>query len=286
MRHPTLATPEFAPEGAGAKNFLPPVIGHRGAAGCAPENTLAGLRQAKALNCRWVEFDVRLTADRQPILLHDSRLERTTDGRGKVSRLTLATVRRHDAGGWFGAFFAGERVPTLEEAVALLAELCLGANIELKAARGREAETGTVVADMLARLWPSELPAPLISSFHPRALAAASASAPGIPRGILFRAIPQSWRTVAERVGCTTIHADHRRLRPALVSEIREGGYPLLAYTVNDPERANTLFEWGVTSVFSDEPLRLHDVPGHGGSRQPITAEANWAGMPRQGSAR
>ena len=126
---------------------LPRVIGHRGAAACAPENTLAGFRKAKALGCRWVEFDVRLTADGRPVLLHDNRLERTTDGRGRVSALSLAAVRRHDAGRWFHSSFAGERVPTLEQALMLLAELGLGANVELKAARGNEAATGALVAD-------------------------------------------------------------------------------------------------------------------------------------------
>src|SRR5271167_1963256 len=94
------------------ENTLPPVIGHRGAGGCAPENTLAGLRKAKELDCRWVEFDVRLTADGQLILLHDERLERTTDGSGKARSLPLSMIRRHDAGGWFGPSFTGERVPT------------------------------------------------------------------------------------------------------------------------------------------------------------------------------
>jgi glycerophosphoryl diester phosphodiesterase len=254
MRHPITATAGAARDHERAKIALPRVIGHRGAAACAPENTLAGFRRARALNCRWVEFDVRLTADEQPVLLHDSRLERTTDGRGKLSALSLAAVRRHDAGAWFGPSFAKERVPTLEEAVTLLAALGLGANVELKATRGREAETGAVVAETLTRLCPSALPELLLSSFRPAALVAARARAPGIARGILFRAIPKNWRTVAERLGCATIHADHQRLRPALVTEIRGAGYPLLAYTVNDPGRANALFDWGVTSVFSDDP--------------------------------
>lgn len=233
---------------------LPPVIGHRGAAGCAPENTLGGLRKAKELNCPWVEFDVRLTADGELILLHDERLERTTNGRGKAARLPLAEIRRYDAGCRFGEFFRGERVPTLAEAVHVLGELGIGANVELKAARGREAETGAVAAALLHRLWPSQLPAPLISSFLTKSLAAAQARAPWIPRGILFQTLPRDWRGLAERLRCITIHADHRRLSPALVAEIRDSGYPLLAFTVNDPVRARTLFGWGVTSVFSDLP--------------------------------
>ncbi len=284
MRQLKPTMPVIDPRITRAECALPPVIGHRGAAACAPENTLAGLRTAKALDCRWVEFDVRLTVDGQPILLHDNRLERTTNGRGKVTAIPLAAIRRHDAGGWFGPSFSGERVPTLEEAVTLLAELGIGANVELKAARGREAETGAVVSDMLARLWPSQLPAPLISSFLPEALAAAQIRAPGIPRGILLRVIPKNWRAIAERLDCATIHADQRRLSPGIIAEVREAGYPVLAYTVNDPGRASTLFDWGVTSVFSDVPHRLRGALLVGSSRQPIAADSDSAGMPRQGS--
>jgi len=230
------------------------VIGHRGAAGCAPENTIAGLRKAKELGCRWVELDLRLSADGELILLHDERTERTTDGRGKAFLLPGATIRGFDAGYRWGALFRGERVPTLVEAVTVLGELGIGANIELKAARGREAETGAAAAAALWRIWPPQLPAPLISSFLTAALAAARSHAPQIARGILFRAVPRDWRVIAESLGCATIHADHRSLRPALVAQIRDSGYPLLAYTVNDREWARILFDWGVTSLFSDVP--------------------------------
>jgi glycerophosphoryl diester phosphodiesterase len=268
-----------------AEIVLPRVIGHRGAAASAPENTLAGLRQAKALGCRWVEFDVRLTADGRAVLLHDNRLRRTTDGRGKLTELSLAALRNYDAGGWFGPPFAGERVPTLEEAIALLAELGLGANVELKAARGRETETGAVVAGLLARLWPRELPPPLVSSFHRRALAAVRASAPAIARGVLFRAVPRNWRAIADSLGCATIHADHLSLRQALVSKIRGSGYPLLAYTVNDPGRAQILFDWGVTGIFSDAPRLLLDALARQADDHTNFAEAGSAGITGRGSA-
>lgn len=198
-----------------------------------------------------------------------------------MSGLPLATVRHYDAGSWFGAAFARERIPTLEEAVALAADLGLGANIELKAKRGREAATGTVVANLLARTWTSQVSRLVISSFRVSALAAARARAPEIPRGMLFRAIPGNWRDIAEWLGCLTVHADHEKLRPAIVLQIRQAGYYLLAYTVNDPERAKTLFDWGVTSVFSDIPQRLHDVAARAGSCQPVTADLVSAGTPR-----
>jgi glycerophosphoryl diester phosphodiesterase len=249
---------------------LPPVIGHRGARSCAPENTLAGLRRACALGCRWVEFDVRLTADGELVLLHDDRLERTTDGRGKVRTLPLSAIRRHDAGNWFDASFAGERVPTLAEAITVLAELGLGANIEVKAGRRCAAETGAAAAELLTRLWPPHLPAPLISSFVAEAVAAARDYAPAIARGLLVRAVTRNWQRRAETLGCTTINPDHRLLRPGVVAEIRKAGYPVLTYTVNDAARARELFDWGVSAVFSDVPhvilaglLRPEASPAH-----------------------
>jgi len=259
------------------------VIGHRGAADCAPENTLAGLRRARALGTRWVEFDVRLTADGELILLHDERLERTTNGSGKACAQPLATIRRYDAGGWFGPDFGGEIIPTLSEAVGVLAELGLGANVELKAARGREAETGAAAADLLRRLWPPHLPAPLISSFLPEALRAARDRAPEIARGWLVRGVPRHWRFRADDLGCVSIHAEHRRLRPGIVAEMRESDYSVLAYTINDPERARELLAWGVTSVFSDVP---HEILAglSGPAPHPVGPLSGAAAAMRQGA--
>jgi len=232
---------------------LPPIIGHRGAAARAPENTLAGLRRAKALGCAWVEFDVRLTADGAPVLCHDTRLDRTTDRTGRLAAQSFATVRQCDAGSWFSPAFTGEPMPTLEEALALAAELGLGANIEVKADRRLEYATAAAVADIVNRLGPAA-PELLVSSFLSAVLAVLRDLAPQTPRGLLFRSVPNGWATIARRLDCVLIGADHRRLRPGRVAEMRAAGYPVAAYTVNDPVRARLLFGWGVSSVFSDMP--------------------------------
>jgi glycerophosphoryl diester phosphodiesterase len=265
------------------ENVLPLVIGHRGAAECAPENTLAGLRKAKELDCRWVEFDVRLTADSQLILLHDECLERTTDGQGRATQMPLAAIRLYDAGCRFGDDCCGERIPTLTEAIEVLRELGIGANIELKAARGRAAETGAATAAPLSRMWSRDLPAPLISSFLEGALLAARACDPSIARGLLLRGVPRNWAVRARKLGCATIHADHRRLHPALVAKIREAGFPLLAYTVNDAVRARTLLGWGVTSVFSDVPHIIRAGVAH--TRKAAVAQSGPPAL-RQGPVR
>ena len=214
---------------------------------------MAGLRRARELGCAWVEFDVRLTGDGALVLCHDARLDRTTDGHGRVAALSLAAIRGCDAGRWFHPAFAGELVPTLDEALALARELDLALNIEVKADPGRAPATAAALIASLRRQG-GRSPTVLLSSFLAPALAALRDLAPEVPRGLLLRLVPRGWRILMARFGCATLNTDHRRLKPRLVGEIRAAGYPLLAYTVNDPRRARALFDWGVTSVFSDVP--------------------------------
>ena len=210
---------------------LPPVIGHRGAAAAAPENTLASLRKAKELGATWVEFDVKLTRDGHPVLFHDDRLDRTTSGQGEVALTTLAQLRKLDAGAWFAPAFEGERVPSFADALALCAELGLGINVELKPCPGREADTARVALETLLEHWPERRPAPLISSFarvclvvacevlehlaHPeRALAEIARVARGrvvlsVPREPLWRALNLARGAYWREAGNTPGHVQH-----------------------------------------------------------------------------
>jgi glycerophosphoryl diester phosphodiesterase len=241
---------------------VPSVIGHRGAAGHAPENTLASFTKAAALGARWVEFDVRLTADGETVVFHDDTLERTTDGRGRVSDATLTRIKKLDAGRWFGKDFAGEPVPSLADALAGLERLGLGANIELKSDSdaAREAETGRIVAETLRALWPKALPAPVISSFRLPALKAAGDAAPEFPRALLVIELDRDWQRRAQDLSCVAVHCRERELTAQLARQVRDRGYGLRCFTVNDRARAKTLFGWGVESVFSDYPDRLLDI--------------------------
>jgi glycerophosphoryl diester phosphodiesterase len=231
---------------------LPPVIGHRGAAAVAPENTLAGLRRAHELGARWVEFDVKLSRDGRPILAHDDRLERTTDGRGRFAERTLAEILQLDAGGWFGPAFAGERVPTLEQALALCGELGLGINLEIKPCPGRELETAQVAVETLLAHWPDALPTPLISSFAPACLAVARDLAPEVPRGYLAGRLPRRWQAELAAYDCSTLNLDQRRLGPRQRAAVVAAGVKLLLYTVNDPGAAREQLAHGVSAVFTD----------------------------------
>jgi glycerophosphoryl diester phosphodiesterase len=243
---------------------LPRVIGHRGAAAVAPENTLVSLRRAKELGAAWVEFDVKLTRDGAAVLMHDERLERTTDGQGEVARITLAELRKLDAGAWFAPGFAGEPVPTLTEALALCGELGLGVNVEIKPCAGREAETARVAVETLHEFWPEDRPAPLISSFAPVCLAVARDLAPAMPRGYLAGRLPPRWQQQLEAYGCGTLHLNDRRTSARQRAAVLAAGVPLLLYTVNDPGRARELLEAGVTALFTDRVGEVLRALGEG----------------------
>ena len=233
------------------------MIGHRGAAGAAPENTLASIKKARELGATWIEFDVKLTKDSHAILFHDDRLERTTDGQGAVAATTLPEMRRLDAGSWFDAAFRGEPVPTFEQALALCAELGLGVNVEIKPCANREVETAQVTIATLLDLWPRGMPAPLVSSFAPACLRVARAMAPELPRGYLAGTLPSRWRELMAEYGCTSIHLNHRRIVPWQRATVVAAGIPVVLYTVNDGLRARRQLETGVKAVITDRVDRV-----------------------------
>ena len=236
---------------------LPPIMGHRGAKGHAPENTLAGIKKAAALGCRWVEFDVRLTADKRIVLMHDDELDRTTDGTGPVAGAMLEEIRALDAGRWFSADYTGEKVPTLDEAMEALAARGMSANVEIKASKGCEAEAGAAVAKAIAQRWMNASPPPFISSFSAQSLAAARDVAPQVPRALLTLVFLPGWAAQMAQLGCATFNVLDRLITERRVRNVRQAGYRMLAFTVNDRRRAADLLSWGVESVITDYPDRM-----------------------------
>jgi glycerophosphoryl diester phosphodiesterase len=235
---------------------LPRIIGHRGAAASAPENTLAGIARAHAVGCRWVELDAKLSFDKIALLMHDERLERTTDGTGEFAARTAAELQRLDAGSWKGQEFAGERIPTLAEAIGLMQRLGLGANIEIKPCPGREVETGRRVALELRRLWPRGHGL-LVSSFSAASLEAARAVAPELPRGLLVEAPPPDWPAAVRRLGCVSLNPWYEDVEPDTIAAANALSVEVVVYTVNDIERARALLAAGVASIITDGPERL-----------------------------
>lgn len=240
---------------------LPRLIAHRGGGLLAPENTLAGLRAAAEHGCRGVEFDVMVSADGIPVLIHDQTLERTTDGRGRVCEAAFADLARLDAGGGFARRFAGEPIPPLDAALELCRSLGLAVNLEIKPAGGADRPTGRIVADWTLRHG-RDIPI-VISSFSLVALHEARMAAPDLPRGVLFGAPPGDWLAIVRRADARSMHCNWRQLRPQTLAAARAAEVPLVVYTCNDPQRARELLAGGVSSLITDRPDRLSDqAPG------------------------
>jgi glycerophosphoryl diester phosphodiesterase len=227
---------------------LPRVIGHRGAAAYAPENTLESFREARRRGATWVETDVKLTADRVPILMHDESLKRTTG----VDRLVAETARTDLPKG----------VPTLEEAIACFGELELGCNVEIKPCPGREVETAEVAVQALRRCWPQHLPAPLLSSFQDSCLVAARNAAPALDRALLLGEFVDNWRARADAVGAIGINTNGKRLTAPWTCAIKHAGFALGVYTIDEPAVARALFGMGVDCVITDAPDLILAVAG------------------------
>ena len=226
-------------------------IAHRGAGRLAPENTLAAFALGHAQGYRMFECDVRLSADGHPFLLHDDRLERTTDGAGEALALNWAALSRLDAGAWHSPRFAGERLPTLRAVLAFCAHHDCALNVELKPAPGDARRTGAVVAAEIARDWTGALP-PLLTSFDTSALEAAAEAAPALPRGLLLERFAAGWRETAQRLGCVAVVAEHKAWTPQSATAARSAGLCTLAYTVNDDAQASRLLALGLDGLITD----------------------------------
>ena len=236
----------------------PRILAHRGGGTLAPENTFAGLRRGMDFGFRAVEFDVMLARDGVPVVMHDPYLGRTVSGAGHVFDYDALELARMDAGSWFGAAFQGEPVPLFVEFAQYCKAHAIWMNIEIKPARGFDRETGDTVARITRAMFADELAAgqleraPLLSSFSLAALEAARDAAPDLPRACLMSELPPGWEPLARAVGAVAIHTNHRHLTPALAKAVRDAGFGLFCYTVNEPERARELLDWGVEAFCTD----------------------------------
>ena len=234
------------------------ILAHRGGGTLAPENTMAGLREGMARGFSAIEYDVMLARDGVPVVMHDPCLGRTVAGCGNVFDYDAAELAAMDAGGWFARRFEGEPVPLFVEFAQFCKAHGVWMNIEIKPAPGFDSETGRVVARIAAGMFADEIVAgeqakvPLLSSFSQLALEAARAAAPEVPRALLMSELPADWERRAREVDVVAIHANHKHLTLELAGAVKQAGFALFCYTVNDPERAHELLGWGVDAFCTD----------------------------------
>ncbi|MES2015694.1 MAG: glycerophosphodiester phosphodiesterase [Pseudomonadota bacterium] len=238
--------------------IYPRYLAHRGGGKLAPENTIAGLECGLAHGFRAVEFDVMLARDGVPVVMHDPYLGRTVAGSGNVFDYDAAELVTFDAGSWFGAQYRDVKVPLFTQYVEFCKANGIWMNIEIKPAPGFELETGRVVGQLTRALFGLEIAQddaallPLLSSFSPQALAAARDAAPDLPRALLLDVLPPDWEAQARALAAVAIHTNQKHLSADLARQIKDAGFGLFCYTVNDPQRAREIAGWGVDGMCTD----------------------------------
>lgn len=232
------------------------IIGHRGARGEAPENTLSGFRHLHQLGVRAVEFDIQVSGDGELVIVHDTDLQRTSNGSGSVHDFPAHTLAELDAcHRAFPAWPVSEGIPTLDEVLGLLHDFV---HIELEV-KARTPEHEAAVIARLPALWEKHQLAgrARTTSFNPRYLLGIHAAAPHIPRGFLFEEdFAGDAIAVAQAVAASSLGPHQRRCTPELIAAAQAAGLRVSTWTVNDQARALTLAAMGVSAIITDVPTQ------------------------------
>jgi len=219
---------------------------HRGASGHEPENTLLAIERAIALGASWIEIDIYAVED-ELVVIHDNRLEATTNGVGDVTQQSLAYLRTLDAG-------KGQRVPLLREVFELVRRR-VGINVELKGV-GTAAPVVKLIHHYIAdHGWHQGQI--LLSSFNHDELAEVRRLDPDIRIGALGYGIPPEYAKFAQDLGAVSVHTGLAFVNQALVDDAHRRGLKVFVYTVNHPDDLKRMQAMGVDGVFTDYPERV-----------------------------
>ena len=242
----------------------PLIIGHRGASAVAPENTMAAFREAIASGADGIEFDVRLTRDGVPVIIHDSTLRRTGGLQRRVADLTWPELEQVDAGSWFDRRFADATVPSLEELLTLFESNNLFLHLEMKSDSASE---HTPLAEACCRLISehSLKARVIVSCFDHAALKVVKSIDSEIKTAALFEPslsnlpVLSNERVInqAIAVGASALALHHRLARKQLVEKAKLLGWGVAVWTVDDPawiERARSI---GVDALITNNPAAM-----------------------------
>lgn len=239
--------------------YRPLIIAHRGASGSAPENTIAALRKAVTEGADAVECDVRLTNDKQIVVIHDATLRRTTSGRGYVSDHPLETLRSFDAGSWFHRSFAGERIPTLKEVLECI-DGRVGLNIEIKSVPNKTAAKDivqsclTIIRKFRAHHYV------LLTSFQHSLLKLIKQYDPSALVGLLYHPFHHGGKSpirLAQRYDAGVSVCAVRFLRKAIVVEAHRHNIAVAAYTVNNRRQLKRCLTFGIEAIVTNVPGKM-----------------------------
>lgn len=233
---------------------------HRGASGIAPENTLAAFREAVYVGADGIECDIHATKDGVYVVCHDGEIDRTSNGHGRIGEYTLEELRRFDFGGWKDPRFAGEQIPTLEEVLAVVKDLPV-INIEVKDLRENTPEDLEAFYRILEKK--GVLRRVLISSFQLEILERLKRQYPILHTAYLYvDAADTGAMDAAAAAGCSAVHPSHANLTAELAARAHRLGMAVNTWTVDDPNRMQTLAGFGCDGLITNRPEIARQVFG------------------------
>jgi glycerophosphoryl diester phosphodiesterase len=234
------------------------VYAHRGSKSNRPENTLASFEEAMRVGSDGIELDVHLTKDQQVVVMHDEKIDRTTNGKGQIKSYTLEELKRFDAGSWFSPKFKGERVPTLIQVLELLKNYHGVLNIEFKTDRNVYPSIEARVADLVDQYRP--LFPVVYSSFNHESLIRLKEIKPNAEIALLlWERLADPWR-YTEQVGATAQHLWQPTALSETAAQLQNHGIKVRAWTVNQPKNMQLAFEMGLDAIITDHPEAALDL--------------------------
>lgn len=244
----------------------PQIIAHRGASVGAPENTFSAYRTALAIGVHGIELDAHLSADGEPIIIHDHLLDRTTNGQGPVGEHTLVELRKLDVGRWFGEDFAGEQIPTLAEVLDVLRDIRV--IVEIKSGLVRYAGIAARVAAVIRA---SGHPRVTVSSFDHPVLVEIKEALPEQETAVLYVARPVNAIRLARDAGAVILHPHWSLLTLDVVSSAHDAGLRVETWVVDEPVDQTRMIAMGVDAIMTNDPRRARDT--FAALRLPLPAE-------------
>ncbi|KON90278.1 hypothetical protein AF332_12375 [Sporosarcina globispora] len=230
-------------------------IAHRGASALAPENTLASFEKAIELGFDYIELDVRLSKDKQLVVIHDADVQRTTDGEGQIEYFTVKDLKKLDAGSWFSPAFAGEKIPLLNEVLTRYSGK-IGIIIEMKSPENHPGMT-EILADTLK--WFKSSSQIKVQSFHVNELKKFHQLAPKIPAGLLLSKPLDLFHLASYRDFASFLSVHHLLLSKSFINQAELFGYEIYSWTISKQYQFADMQRLGVQGIISDDEKRLPD---------------------------
>ncbi|MEU2657252.1 glycerophosphodiester phosphodiesterase family protein [Streptomyces sp. NPDC007325] len=234
---------------------VPEVIAHRGASAVAPENTLISGEVARRAGADWIENDVRPSRDGGLYVFHDATVDRTTDGKGHIGKLTSAEIDALDAGSWFAPEYKGVRIPTLAAQLADLRERGGKLLLDITGTRGK-ADIERIIQTVRDEGMMDRV---MVQSFFPESLKHVRKLAPQVPMAFLQGKLDADPVAVAKDLDVIAYNVSDEALktRPEVVKDLHAAGVKVNVWTVDDPKRWSELADLGVDGIITDKATEL-----------------------------